>query len=118
MNQRPGFAWLPLTVAGILLAPLCAAGAAPSDPQPIVLKAARLFDSVSGRMEEPGIVLVVGTKIQAVGSSTRIPENARVIELGDATLLPGFIDAHVHLSQESSDHWYEDWFSAVMRFPC
>ena len=39
------------------------------------------------------------------------------IRLGDATLLPGFIDAHVHLSAESSDNWYEDWFDGMMRFP-
>ena len=117
MNQRSGFAWLALIVTGIFMAPMCALGAAPGEPPPIVLKAARLFDSVSGRLQEPGVVLIEGKKIQAVGSSTRIPENARLIDLGDATLLPGFIDAHVHLSQEASDHWYEDWYSGVMRFP-
>jgi len=117
MTQRTAFAWLALACAGVFLAPLCAVGEAPGRPQPIVLKAARLFDSVSGRLQEPGIVLVEGARIQAVGADTRIPDNAQVIELGDATLLPGFIDAHVHLSQEASDRWYEDWYSGVMRFP-
>jgi imidazolonepropionase-like amidohydrolase len=89
----------------------------PAAPHPIVLKAAHLFDSVSGKMLEHGVVVVSGTKIQAVGSDVSIPDNAEVIDLGDATLLPGFIDAHVHLSQESTRNWYHDWFDGIMRFP-
>ncbi|MGP8235850.1 MAG: amidohydrolase family protein [Limisphaerales bacterium] len=88
-----------------------------SAPRPIVLKAAHIFDSVSGKLEGPGVVVIAGAKIQAVGSEAKIPEGAQVIELGDATLLPGFIDAHVHLSFEMSDKWYEDWYYEIMRFP-
>jgi imidazolonepropionase-like amidohydrolase len=83
----------------------------------IVLKAAHLFDSVSGKLIEHGMVVVVDKKIQSVGTDLKVPANARVIDLGDATLLPGFIDAHVHLSSESSKNWYEDWYEGVMRFP-
>jgi imidazolonepropionase-like amidohydrolase len=85
--------------------------------QPIVLRAAHLFDSVSGKVVDHGVVIVSGTKIQAVGSDAKIPEGARIIDLGDATLLPGFIDAHVHLSAESSPDWYHDWYDGIMRFP-
>jgi imidazolonepropionase-like amidohydrolase len=46
-----------------------------------------------------------------------VPANAEVIDLGDATLLPGFIDSHVHLSDESSENWYKDWYNDKMRFP-
>jgi imidazolonepropionase-like amidohydrolase len=88
-------------------------GAAP----PIVLKAAHLFDAVSGKLTDHGIVVVSGGKIIAVGSDARIPDEARVIDLGDATLLPGFIDAHVHLSAESSDNWYRDAYQDIQRFP-
>ncbi len=84
---------------------------------PIVLKAARLFDSVSGKLVEHGVVVISGKKIEAVGSDAQIPANAEVIDLGDATLLPGFIDAHVHLSEESSPDWYHDFYSEIMRFP-
>jgi imidazolonepropionase-like amidohydrolase len=93
------------------------ADAASATPHPIVLKAAHLFDSVSGKLVEHGMVVVSGTKIQAVGSDLKVPDNAEVIDLGDATLMPGFIDAHVHLSEESSRNWYRDRFDRVMRFP-
>src|SRR5271167_1139359 len=91
--------------------------AAEEAPHTTVLKAAHLFDSVSGKLIEHGMVVVSGNKIEAVGSDVKIPDNAQVIDLGDATLLPGFIDAHVHLSQESSPDWYHDNFDTLMRFP-
>ncbi len=90
---------------------------AASAPVPMVLKADRLFDSVSGKVLEHGVVVVSGTKIQAVGADVAIPTGAKVIDFGDATLLPGFIDAHVHLSAESSANYYEDWYEGIMRFP-
>jgi imidazolonepropionase-like amidohydrolase len=86
-------------------------------PRPIVLKAAHVFDSVSGKLEEPGLVVVAGARIQAVGASATIPGDAQIIDLGDATLMPGFIDAHVHLSFQMGDKWYEDWYNGMMRFP-
>jgi imidazolonepropionase-like amidohydrolase len=92
--------------------------AAPETGAPaVVLKARHLFDAVSGRLMEPGMVVVQGDKIQAVGADAKIPDGARVVDLGDATLLPGFIDAHVHLSSESSKNWYGDWYEGIMRFP-
>jgi imidazolonepropionase-like amidohydrolase len=64
---------------------------------PIVLHAARLLDIKNGRMVKPGEILVVGERIAEVGSSVKHPAGAEVIDLGDRTLLPGLIDAHVHL---------------------
>jgi imidazolonepropionase-like amidohydrolase len=104
-------------VAGMIFANVGLADELQSASRPIVLKAAHIFDSVSGKLEEPGVVVVAGTKIQAVGSGAKIPGEAKVIDLGDATLMPGFIDAHVHLSFEMSDKWYEDWYAGMMRFP-
>jgi imidazolonepropionase-like amidohydrolase len=104
---------------GLLAAAASSAWSADQAPpsQPIVLKAAHLFDSVSGKLVDNGIVVVSGTQIQAVGSDAKIPAGSKVIDLGDATLLPGFIDAHVHLSQESSLNWYRDYYEGIMRFP-
>jgi imidazolonepropionase-like amidohydrolase len=104
--------------AGLLAISMMQSTAAAADPaRAVVLKAARLFDAVSGTLTEPGTVVVVGNKIQALGSGAAMPANAEVIDLGDATLLPGFIDAHVHLSDESSENWYKDWYEDKMRFP-
>jgi imidazolonepropionase-like amidohydrolase len=93
------------------------ADAVPAAPRIVALKAAHLFDSVSGKLVAHGVVIVAGAKIQAVGSDLKIPDDAQVIDLGDATLLPGFIDAHVHLSHEAGADWYHDWFNRIMRFP-
>jgi imidazolonepropionase-like amidohydrolase len=61
------------------------------------LHAARLLDIESGKTLKPGEVLVRGERIAEVGSAVKRPAGAEVIDLGDRTLLPGLIDAHVHL---------------------
>ena len=63
-----------------------------------VLKAAHLFDGRSDHVISPGLVVVTDGKIVAVGPASAIPAGAETIDLGDATLLPGFMDAHTHLS--------------------
>jgi imidazolonepropionase-like amidohydrolase len=74
------------------------AGAAHAQlPAPIVLHAARLLQVDTGVLLQPGEILVEGERIRAVGRSVEHPQGAKVIDLGDATLLPGLIDAHVHL---------------------
>jgi imidazolonepropionase-like amidohydrolase len=69
------------------------------DNQPTVIRAARMLDVSSGRMLERAVVVVTGDKITAVNPSSA-PANAKVIDLGDVTLLPGFIDLHTHLTGE------------------
>ena len=64
----------------------------------IVLKAARLFDGKSATLVTPGMVVVTDGKIVAAGTTADAPAGAQVIDLGDATLLPGFIDAHTHVT--------------------
>ena len=65
--------------------------------RPIILHAARLLDIESGKLVSPGEVLVQGDRIIEVGQSVAHPAGAQTIDLGDTTLLPGLIDAHVHL---------------------
>jgi len=69
----------------------------------IVLKAARLFDGKSNSLSRPGVVVINGSRIEGVGEGALIPAGAEAIDLGDATLLPGFMDAHTHLRWERSD---------------
>jgi imidazolonepropionase-like amidohydrolase len=68
-----------------------------SPPAAIVLHAARLLDIENGRILAPGEVLVQGELITEAGSSVKHPSGAQTIDLGDTTLMPGLIDAHVHL---------------------
>jgi imidazolonepropionase-like amidohydrolase len=64
---------------------------------PIVLHAARLLNVATGEIISPGEVLVEGERIKAVGKQVDHPPGAKTIDLGDTTILPGLIDAHVHL---------------------
>ena len=77
-------------------------------PDAVVIKAARLFDGTRETTVANGVVIVEDGKIKALGAGLPIPPGLKVIDLGDATLLPGFIDAHVHLTGESSNNWYAD----------
>src|ERR1700678_2447236 len=66
-------------------------------PRAIVLRAARLLDVETGRTTAPGEILVQGGLIVEVGAKVNHPHASEFIDLGDTTLLPGLIDAHVHL---------------------
>ena len=71
-----------------------------------VVKAAHLIDTKNVRVVDNPIVLISGDRIQAVGRSGEIsiPNGARVLDLGSATLLPGLIDLHTHLNDEPEFH--------------
>ena len=92
-----------------------AAAAQQQPSKTIVLKAARLFDGTSDTVVANAVVVIEGNRIASVGSNAAVPANAQVIDLGDATLLPGFIDAHVHLTGESGPNWFLDFYQRVMR---
>lgn len=108
-----------MAVAAFLLLPaLTAAQTAPADkpPEPVtVLKAARIFDGRGDTLGKGALVVVEGQIIKAVGSGSSVPAGATVLDLGDATLLPGFIDAHTHLTGESGDNWYVDAITGLRR---
>ncbi len=113
---------LPLAAIALLLAaPAVAAEPAAAPPAPraetVVLHAARLFDGTTDHVVSPGVVVVEGGKIAAVGSDVPTPAGVRVVDLGDATLLPGLIDAHVHLTAEASDNWYKDFTDGLLQLP-
>ena len=81
----------------VALAFLSVSLAAQQTSRAIVLHAARLIDVETGRVISPGEVLVRGNRIAEVGVSVTHPTGADIIDLGSRTLLPGLIDAHVHL---------------------
>ncbi len=82
---------------GLLLACFTICGAWAQTARPVVLHAARLLDIETGTMVTPGEVLIQGERIAGAGATVAHPAGADIIDLGDTTLLPGLIDAHVHL---------------------
>jgi imidazolonepropionase-like amidohydrolase len=66
-------------------------------PQQIAVRAARLIDVRAGKVVDDAVVLLEGDRIKSVGANLTVPSNARTIDLGDVTLLPGLIDAHTHM---------------------
>ena len=100
----------------LLLALLWVLPSAAAEPaRPTVLKAARLFDAKSGKLVTPGVVVVAEGKITAAGSNVSVPAGAQVIELGDATLLPGFMDAHTHIADQMQDDWRQQVIDGMQR---
>jgi imidazolonepropionase-like amidohydrolase len=81
----------------------------------IALRAAHLFDGRSDSAISDAVVVVQGGRISALGARTPIPAGAQVVDLGDATILAGFIDAHTHLTDESSDDWNADTVAGLRR---
>src|SRR5213080_3711367 len=81
--------------------------AAHAADQTIALKAARLFDGKSNALVQNAVVIVQGDKIVDAGSNLPIPSGAQMIDLGDATLAPGFMDAHTHLTADFSGNYNE-----------
>src|SRR5438552_6994792 len=81
--------------------------AAHAAEQTIALKAARMFDGKSNALIQNGVVIVQGDKIVDAGSNLQIPSGVEVIDLGEATLSPGFMDAHAHLTADFSGNYNE-----------
>jgi imidazolonepropionase-like amidohydrolase len=93
------------------------AGAAGDGPPVIVLKPARVFDGIGATAHDGWVVVVRGTKIDAVGPADKVdvPAGARVVALPNTTLLPGLIDAHTHVLL----HPYNEasWDDQVLKQP-
>ena len=67
-----------------------------------VILCGKLYDGIHAELKENQKILVEGNQIAAVGADLEIPESAEIIDLSDATVTPGMIDAHIHLD-------YFDW---------
>lgn len=77
-----------------------------------MIKAGKLIDTIGGKVLTNQMILIEGERIKAVGANLTIPAGAKVIDLSNATVVPGFIDTHVHLTGDPSDSagYYDDIF--------
>ena len=96
----------PLLSALLVAALATRASAQLADPnQTIIIRAARLIDGRGGTPLSPVMVRVEGERIAEVATTLAVPTGARLIDLGSATLLPGLIDLHTHLTNRAGVHW-------------
>lgn len=81
--------------------------AAPPDGSPVALRCGHLLDVQSGNLIDNAVILTAGGKITGVGPSLAIPSGAQIIQLPEATCLPGLIDVHVHLTADPAKQGYQ-----------
>lgn len=82
-------------------------GAQTTSPPVTVVRGARLIDGRGGAPIGPVVIVIRSDRIEAVGGGLAVPPGARVIDLGGATLLPGLIDLHTHLTS-TGVHWEDE----------
>lgn len=98
----------------LLAALLCVPAPSTAQEEPLTaIRAARLVDGTGAEPLSNPVVLVRGERIEAVGSDMEIPVGALVVDLGDATLLPGLIDLHTHLVNDPDLHWEDELLAAT-----
>ena len=97
--RRVAVAVLLLFAISLFASPLISQTTEASQRRVVVLRAAKMLDVKAGKIVSNAVVIVDGERIEKVGTGLAVPEGAKVIDLGGATLLPGLVDAHTHLLQ-------------------
>lgn len=95
MNRRT-------TLVTVALCTVACGGGEPDGSRGVVVTAARAYDGF-GEPITPAVIHIVGNRIAAVGADVDAPPGALEVDLGNATLLPGMIDAHVHITNSFGD---------------
>ena len=99
----------PLAVVAVLALTAVSGAAQDKAPRKLAVKAARLIDGTGAAPITNAVVLIEGDRITAVGSGLAIPKGTEIVDLGGATLMPGFIDCHTHVTGQPGE-FYDDIF--------
>src|SRR6185436_2521877 len=105
--------YLRIVACGLFALGLAARSAAQSpdsSSRRVAIRAARLIDGRGGPPIQNAVVIIDSTRITAVGSRLPIPSGTRVIDLGSATILPGLIDCHTHITGGDPGDYYQSLF--------
>src|SRR5438477_1956770 len=104
----PSYRTIAIAVTCLFLLSAARSSAAENDASvPIVLKAAHLFDGKSKTLLSNAVVIVEESTITGVGSNLPVPSRSRVFDFGEATLSPGFMDAHTHITADYTGNFNE-----------
>ncbi|WP_430401538.1 amidohydrolase family protein [Hyphomonas sp.] len=98
-----------MTISRLLLGIVAIAASAAAHADPVYVKAGAIIDPVTGKVSQDAALVIEAGKIIAAGTqrATRLPKGATVIDLGDETVMPGFIDMHTHLTGDAETGAYE-----------
>jgi len=111
VSARPGLVAACVTLVCALAATLIGQTPQATPPAKVtVIKATRLVDGQGGAPIVNPVLVIEGDRIARVGAGLSVPAGADVIDLGAATLLPGLIDCHTHLTGQPGDNYYDDMF--------
>ena len=120
---RRAFAVLVLLAATIAAqAQLNSAGARPAEnprPSVFVIRAGQLIDTASGQVRTNQGIIVVGNKIMSVGDagSMKVPADAKVIDLSNATVMPGMVESHTHIFLQGEDPKKGGYDQNILMYP-
>src|SRR6202158_383209 len=87
-----------LLIGSLFCIGVCWAQQAAPAPKTVVIRAGHLLDVKTGKTLTTQIIVIQGDKIASVGADTQVPDGAQVVDLSNATVLPGLIDAHTHIT--------------------
>ncbi len=106
---------MPRRLTQVLVATLvlCGGAAVRLGAQVVAIRAGTLIDGRGGEPVRNAVILVRGERVEAVGAGLAVPRDARVVDWSRHTVLPGFIDAHVHLAGRVVNEG--DWVNAAVR---
>ena len=81
-----------------------------------VIKAGKIIDTENGIVIDSRMILIENDTIKEISKNLKIPDKAEIIDLSSATVLPGLIDCHTHLTFQTGDNYYEGFRKSIVDY--